>query len=146
MASLESTIAGDGCLMQWVTPASSSYWWNGVWGTNTNDFNIWFNYTGLSTKSNGSAAKSGNLDVGVDAASPIVKAHVNHEGPTGFIHMEARYRNQSFLSFEKHMLTVIYSFELRMNITCIVAGTSHIFYKPTYNVSDDRLKGNEVII
>ena len=35
VASLESAIAGDGCLMQWMTPASSSYWWSGVWGTNT---------------------------------------------------------------------------------------------------------------
>ena len=33
VASLESTIAGDGCLMQWMTPASSSYWWSCVWGT-----------------------------------------------------------------------------------------------------------------
>ena len=38
VASLESTIAGDGCLMQWMTPASSTSWWSGVWGTNTNDF------------------------------------------------------------------------------------------------------------
>ena len=46
VASLESTIAGDGCLMQWMTPASSTYWWSGVWGTNVKGFNIWFNYQG----------------------------------------------------------------------------------------------------
>ena len=38
----------------------------------------------------------GNLEVGVGAASSIVKAHVNHEGSTGFIQMEAKFRNQSF--------------------------------------------------
>ena len=63
MASFESTIAEDGCLMQWITPASSTYWWSGVWGANTNEFNIWFNHKGLSIKSNGSAAISENLDV-----------------------------------------------------------------------------------
>ena len=47
VASLESTIAEGGCLMQWITPASSTYWWSGVWGTNTNGFKIWFNYKGL---------------------------------------------------------------------------------------------------
>ena len=71
-----------------------------MWGSNTIDFNIWFNYKGLSIKSNGSAAINVNLDVGVGAASSIVKAHVYHEGSTGFIQMEARYRNQSFFSFD----------------------------------------------
>ena len=41
-------------------------------------------------------AISENLDVGVGAASSIVKAHVNHEGSTGHIRMEAKYRNQAF--------------------------------------------------
>ena len=41
----------------------------------------------------------GNLDVGVGAASSVVKAHVNHEGGTGYLMMEARWRNQAFLSF-----------------------------------------------
>ena len=62
VASLESTIAGDGCLMQWMTAASSSYWWSGVWGTNTNELNIWFNYKGLSLKPNGDTTISGNLE------------------------------------------------------------------------------------
>ena len=47
VASFESTIAGDGCLMRWMTPASSTHWWSGVWGTNVNEFNRWFNYKGL---------------------------------------------------------------------------------------------------
>ena len=42
---------------------------------------------------------SGNLDVGVGAASSIAKAHVNHEGSTGHIRKEAKYRNQALLSF-----------------------------------------------
>ena len=53
VASLESAIAGDGCLTQWMTPASPSYWWSGVWGTNLNEFNIWFNYQGLQIKPTG---------------------------------------------------------------------------------------------
>ena len=48
VVSLESTSAGDGCLMRWMTPASSTHWWSGVRGTNTNEFNIRFNYNGLS--------------------------------------------------------------------------------------------------
>ena len=40
----------------------------------------------------------GNLDVCVGAASSIAKAHVNHEGSTGHIRMEAQYRHVSRLS------------------------------------------------
>ena len=57
-------------------------------------------YKGLSIKSNGSAAISEILDVGVGAASSLVKAHVSHEGSTRHIRMEAKWRNQSFLSFD----------------------------------------------
>ena len=53
VASFESTTADDGCLMQWMTPASSSYWWSGVWCTNTDEFDIWFNYKGLPIKPTG---------------------------------------------------------------------------------------------
>ena len=79
-----------GCLFRYKTSGSSTYWWSGVWGANTNDFNTCFKYKGLSIKSNGSAATSGNLDVGVGAASSLVKAHVNHEGSTGHIQIEAK--------------------------------------------------------
>ena len=48
--------------MQWMTPASSTYWWSGVWGTSTNEFNMWFNYKGLSIKP-GDTSISGNLNV-----------------------------------------------------------------------------------
>ena len=50
-----------GCLFRYRTSGSSTYWWSGVWGANTNGFNIWFNYQGLSIKSNGSAVLSGSL-------------------------------------------------------------------------------------
>ena len=63
VVSLESTVAGDGCLVRWMTPASSTHWWSGVWGTNVNEFNIWFNYKGLSNKPTGDVAISGNLNV-----------------------------------------------------------------------------------
>ena len=101
MVSIESTLAGDGCLMRWMTPASSTHWWSGVWVTNVNGFNIWFNYNGLPIKPTGDVATGGNLNVEVGAASSIVKAHVNHEGSAGHIRMEAKYKNQSFLCFDK---------------------------------------------
>ena len=58
-----------GCLFRYKTSGSSTYWWSGVWGSNTNDFNIWFNYQGLSLKSNGSAVLSGSLTRNSDASS-----------------------------------------------------------------------------
>ena len=61
VVSLESTIAGDGCLFNYETSASAAQWWQGVWGVNTNELNSWFNYQGLSIKPNGSAVLSGSL-------------------------------------------------------------------------------------
>ena len=49
----------------------------------------------LTVNQNGVTSTSGNLDVGVGAASSMVQAHVNHEGSTGHIRMEAQYRNVS---------------------------------------------------
>ena len=37
-----------GCLFRHKTSGSSTYWWSGVWGSNTNVFNIWFYYQGKS--------------------------------------------------------------------------------------------------
>ena len=48
-------------LFRCKTSGSPTYWWSGDWGSNTNDFNTWFNYQGLSLKSNGSAVLSGSL-------------------------------------------------------------------------------------
>ena len=63
---------------------------------------------------------SGNLDVGVGAASSIVKAHVNHEGSTGFIEIEARWRNQPFLHFDTTFSYGCIFFAIKMATSCIV--------------------------
>ena len=57
-----------GCLFRYKTSGSSTYWWSGVWGYNTNYINIWFNYEGLSLKSNGSVVLSGSLTQNPDAS------------------------------------------------------------------------------
>ena len=99
VASLESTVADDGCLMQWMTPASSSYWWSGVWGTNTNEFNIWLNYKGLSIKPTGGFVSSGNLDVGPSQAVTSIKAYVNHAGHQGNVEIKALWSSQGYVNF-----------------------------------------------
>ena len=68
VASLESTISGDGCLMQWKTTASSSQWLQGIWGSNTNEFVIKSGSNGLTLKPNGSAVLSGSLTQNSDAS------------------------------------------------------------------------------
>ena len=50
-----------GCLFKYKTSGYSIHWWSGMWGANTNEFNIWFNYQGLQFKSKGSAVLSGSL-------------------------------------------------------------------------------------
>ena len=89
-----------GCLLRYRTSGSSSYWWGGVWSSNTNDFNIWFDYKGLSIKSNGSAVLSGNSDVGQDQAQTSIKIYVNHIGKTGYVEMEAKWASQGFIHFK----------------------------------------------
>ena len=42
-----ATANAVGCLSRYKTSGSSTYWWSGVSGTNTNEFNIRFNYKGL---------------------------------------------------------------------------------------------------
>ena len=85
-----------GCLFRYRTSGSSTYWWSGVWGSNANGFNIWFNYTRLSIQSNGSAVISGNLDVGQDQAQTSIKAYVNHVGYTGNVEKFAKYAGEGF--------------------------------------------------
>ena len=135
-----------GCLFRYKTSGSSTYWWSGVWGSNTDDFNMWFTFKGLSIKSNGSAAVSGNLGVGVGAASSMVKAHVIHAGSTGHIRMDAKYRNQSFLSFDTTFVNGFVSLEVTNDYYMYCGHNLVHFYKTTSNVSDDRLKGNEELI
>ena len=100
------------------------------------------NSTKSSIQSNGSTTISGNLNVGVGAASSMAKAHVNHEGSTGHIRMVAKYRNQSLLSFDTTYVNG--SLKLRMIMYC---GHNLVhFYQTTSNASDDRLKENEELI
>ena len=124
-----------GCLFSYKTSGSSPYWWSGVWGSNTNDFNTWFNYKGLSIKSNSSADISWNLDVGVGAASSIVQAHVNHEGSTGSLQWEARWRNQSFLSFDTTCGHAYIFFLIKNGYHMRCGNGGILFYKPTTNAS-----------
>ena len=135
-----------GCLFAYKASGSSTPWWSGVWGANTNDFNIWFSYKGLSIKSNGSATINGNLDVGVGAASSITKAHGNHDGSTGSLQLEARWRNQSLLSFDTTYGHGYVLFIIKNDYHMRCGNGSILFYKPTTNASDDRLKENEELL
>ena len=146
MASLESTIAGDGCLMQWMTPASSSYWWSGVWCTNTYEFKIRFNYKGLPIKPTGDTTISGNLDVGPAQATTSIKAYVNHAGYQGNIQIEPRWRSQGFIHFNTNYPEVLSLFAVKEVLYMYVGIEVVYFYKPTTNASDDRLKENEELI
>ena len=89
---------------------------------------------------------SGNLDVGVGAASSIAKAHVNHEGSTGHIRMEAKYRNVSYLSLGTTCSNGYVFFEVKNDYYMYCGNNPVHFYKTTSNVPDDRLKENEELI
>ena len=100
LGQFESTVNNIGCLIEYKTIASSTSWWTGVWGSNTNEFNLWFNYKGLSLKTTGDAVISGNLDIGPSQAQSRIRTLFNHVGSTGYMMMEGRYRDQGFLHFE----------------------------------------------
>ena len=128
-----------GCLIGCKTIASSTSWWSGVWGTNTNEFKIWFNYQGLSLKSNGDAVVSGNLDVGPSQATTSIKAYVNHAGHQGNVEIEARWGSQGFIHFNTDypygLLLIAVEDDLYMH-----CGLNIIYvYTPTANASDDRI-------
>ena len=139
-----------GCLFRYRTSGSSTYWWSVVWGSNTNDFNIWFNNTGLSIKSDGDVSISGNLDVGQDHAQTSIKAYFNHAGSTCHIRIEGRHRDQGFLHFETNyqygemFLTVRQTFFIRCSG---YAGNPYVqTFQPLTQPSADRLKEHEIII
>ena len=147
VASLESTIAGDGCLMQWMTPASSTYWWSGAWGTNVNEFNIWFDYQGLSIKPTGDVSIGGNLDVGATCNSSI-KIHGSGVA-TAYAELEINSGCNSYWDVQNGNHSQAWSnmsvkgssfmsFSLHGSIT------SHT--RNFANWSDYRLKGNEIFI
>ena len=135
-----------GCLVEFKTFASSTSWWTGVWGTNTDEFKLRFNYKGLSIKPTGDAVISGNLDVGPSQSVTSIKACVNHAGHQGSVEIEARWNSPGFIHFNTTnpdgLLLIATKDDLYLycglNIIC--------FYTPTANASDDRLKENEELI
>ena len=60
--------------------------------------------------------------------------------------MEANYRNQSFLSFDTTYVNGYISFETKNGYYMYCGGGLVHSYKPTSNVSDDRLEENEGLI
>ena len=94
---------------------------------------------------NGNVALTGNLNVGLGASSSIPKAHINHDGSTGGLQLEARWRNQSFLSFDTTYGHGYICFLNKNGYHLRYGNGSILFYKPTTSSSDDRLKENEEI-
>ena len=133
MASLESTIAGDGCIMQWMTPASSTYWWSGVWGTNRNKFNIWFNYKGLSIKPTGDAVISGNLDVNVSNNRPSIRAYNTMDGYISYVKLEAKWNSQGYLNFESNRSGANYLFLTAKDDLRMYCGNNLVQFFQNYN-------------
>ena len=123
---------------------------------------IWYFFTKGSTNALGEAFRiygnktarfasnltiNGNLDVGVGETMSKVKAHVNHAGNTGFIEIEAMWRNQAFLNFTTDWADGGYLFVTVNNGYYMYCGNNIVYlYKPLTQSSDDRLKENEVII
>ena len=104
------------------------------------------NSTKFSIQPNGNTTISGNLDVGVGAASSIATAHVNHEGSTGSLQLEARWRNHSFLIFDTTYVNGYIFFEVKNGFYMYCGHNLVHLYKTTSNASDDRLKENEELI
>ena len=90
----------SGCLFKYKTAPGE--WWSGVWGTNTNEFKIWFNYKGLSIKPTGDAVISGNLDVNVSNNRSSIKAYSTMDGYMSYVELEAKWNSQGYLSFESN--------------------------------------------
>ena len=101
---------------------------------------------GLWIYDKGNTAISGNLDVGVGASQTPFKAYVDHAGHQGNVEIEARWNPQGFIhsnTTNPHGLL----FLATKDALYMYCGINNVyFYKPTTNVSDDRLKENEVII
>ena len=147
LGQFESPVNNIGCLIEYKTIASSTSWWTGVWGSNTNEFNIWLNYKGLSLKPTGDAVINGNLDIGPSQAQSSMKTYVNHVGSTGYMMMEGRYRDQGVLHVETNyqyieMLTVR---NTHFFIRCSdYAGNPYVqTFPPLTQSPDDKVNENE---
>ena len=146
MVKFEPTLDDIGCLIEYKTDASSTSWWTGVWGTNANGFKIWFNFQGLSLKSNGDAAISGHLDVGPSQTKTSIKAYVNHAGHQGNVEIEAMWNSQGYFNSNTTNANGLLFFATK-NVLNIYCGLNIVYlYKQTTNASDDRLTGNEELI
>ena len=93
---------------------------------------------------------SGHLDVGPSQPQSRIQTYFNHVGSTGYMMMEARYRDQGFLHFETNYqygemcLTVRNTYFIRCSD---YAGNPYVqTFQPLTQSPDDRLKANEVII
>ena len=130
-----------------MTAQSSVAWVEGVnWGS-SNEFIIKYGSCGLTLKPTGDAVISGNLDVSVRNTRTSIKAHNTMDGYTSYTELEAKWNSQGYLNFEPN----------RSGANCLFLtgkGDLHMYcgnnlvhvYKPTSNLSDDRLKENEEII
>ena len=114
-------------------------WQEGVnWG-GSNDFIIKSGSNGLTLKPNGSAAISGNLDVGASQAQASIKAYVNHAGHQGNVEIEARWNSQGFIHFNTTNPDCLLLIATKDDIYLYCGLNIIYFYKPTTNASDDRL-------
>ena len=137
----------SGCLFKYKTAPGE--WWTGVWGTNTNEFKIRFNYKGLSIKPTGDAFSTGKLDAGQDQAQTSINTYFSHAGSTGHTRV-GRYRDQGFLHFETDYQHGDMFLAVR-NIYFIrcsgYAGNPYVrTFQPLTQSSDDRSKENEELI
>ena len=146
LASFHQGIENSGSWLQFSRGGTSNTWQAGMSSDNSYVIRASDATNRVIVNQNGDTTIGGNLDVGVGAASSLAKAHVNHAGSTGHIQMEAEYRNQSFLSFGTTYVNGYIFFEVKNAYYMYCGGGFVHFYKPTSNVSDDRLKENEELI
>ena len=114
-----------------------------VFGVLIRTINIWFDYKGLSIKSNGSAVISGHLDVGLSQANTSIKTYVNYGGHASNVELEARWQYEAHIHFNTRYVHGLLAFATEQ-VNDMFCGLDQIHvYKPTTNASDDKLKENE---
>ena len=88
----------------------------------------------------------GNLDVGPSQAVTSIKAYVNHAGHQGYVELKALWNSQGYLNFSTTHVDCSFLAATKGVLYLYCGLITIYFYKPTTNSSDNRLKGNEVII
>ena len=99
-ASFRKGIASSGSWLQFSRYGTSNTWQTGMSSDNSYVIRASGATNVLNVGPNGNVALTGDLEVGSGASVTPIKAHVNHEGSTGFIEIEARWRNQACSSFD----------------------------------------------